>query len=182
MSAISDLLENRLIDALLRGQSLALGANLYLGLGIASGPAPAEATMFMPGGSVQEVVGSGYARVAVPRSLTGWSGTNSPSSTAPSTGTSATTYLLQNAVFPRCTGPWGTVTHIGVFDAAVGGHLLLYAKCLAPTPTGAGVLVKFLGGSLAFSLAQGVVSFAAPANALLLVTQPILLGDSYLVL
>ena len=60
MSAMSDYLENKLIDQLFRGQSAPPTASLYVGLLTA---APSDA------GGGTEVAGNGYARVSVGASL-----------------------------------------------------------------------------------------------------------------
>ncbi len=62
------------------------------------------------GGNFTEPVGNGYTRVAVANDATEW-----PPATA---GTKSNGSDID---FPAATGPWGTVTHFGIFVAASGG-------------------------------------------------------------
>lgn len=172
MSALSDYAENRLIDHLMRGIPLALPANVYLGLFSAN---PESNTS-------SEVVAPSYARVPIPRSLTAWSGTNAPNSTAVSTGESAASYLLVPAEFPRCGELWGTLTHAGVFDAATGGNLLFYGPFAQSFVADMGLKIKFPAGRLAFAISSDDTNFVAPEGSLLSGAFSILLEDNYIVL
>ena len=75
MSAMSDYLENKLVDHLFRAQALAAPASLHIGLLTA---APSDS------GGGTEVAGSNYARASVTSSLANWAGTQAPGSTAAS--------------------------------------------------------------------------------------------------
>lgn len=57
-----------------------------------------------------EVTGGSYARTAVTFSVTGNAATN--------TG---------GVEFPAATASWGTVSHIGVYDASTGGNLIFHS-------------------------------------------------------
>ena len=73
-------------------------------------------------GSVTEVTGGSYARVAVACADASW--------TPPSGGNR----LFSNAqviTFPTPTGTWGTVTHFGLFDASTAGNALVIAPLTA---------------------------------------------------
>ncbi|HET8689211.1 MAG TPA: hypothetical protein VFM18_21580 [Methanosarcina sp.] len=128
MAAMSDFLENKLIDFLFRGQALGItGASaaagtgpttLYFGLYTGN---PTDA------GGGTEVTGGSYARVAVTSSLANWAGTQSAGSTVASSGTGGTTSNNAAITFPAPTANWGTITGVGVFDAASGGNLLLWS-------------------------------------------------------
>lgn len=93
----------------LRGATLV--GNLYVSLHTADpGEAGSQAT--------SESAYTGYARVAVPRSVAGWA-------------------VLLNAVsnaaavtFPACTGGTSTVTHFGIGTDASGAGTLLYKGAL----------------------------------------------------
>ena len=61
-------------------------------------------------GGGTEVSGSAYARQSVTFTISG--------------NTASNTSALE---FPTATGSYGTVTHVGVFDAASGGNLIAYA-------------------------------------------------------
>lgn len=117
MAALSDYLENKLIDWLLRGQSFTPPATVYVGLLTA---APSDS------GGGTEVSGGSYARVAVTSSLANWAGTQSAGSTSASSGTSGQTSNNGAITFPAPTGNWGVVTHFGIYDASTSGNLLIH--------------------------------------------------------
>lgn len=122
MAAMTDYLENKLIDQLFRGQAYTFPSTLYVGLLTA---APADGT------AGTEVSGGSYARVAVASSLANWAGTQSTGSTTASTGTTGTTSNNASVTFPAPTAAWGVATHFGIWDAASGGNLLIYAPLTA---------------------------------------------------
>lgn len=117
MSAKTDYLENKIIDWLLRGQSFTPPATLYFGLMTASAN---------DAGTLTEVTGGSYARVAVTPSLANFAGTQGAGTTTVSTGSSATTSNNNAITFPAPTANWGTVVGMGIWDAASGGNLLIY--------------------------------------------------------
>lgn len=117
MAALSDYAENKILDWLLRGQTFTPPATVYLGLLTA---APSDV------GGGTEVTGGAYARVAVASSLANWAGTQAAASTAASTGASGTTSNNAVLTFPTPSANWGTVTHVGVYDAATAGNLLIW--------------------------------------------------------
>lgn len=129
MAAMSDFLENKLIDWLFRGQAIGItgasaGAgsgptNLYVGLLTA---APSDA------GGGTEVTGGSYARVTFASTMANWAGTQAAASTTASTGTSGTTSNNNALTFPAPTANWGTITHFGVYDASSAGNLLLWGS------------------------------------------------------
>lgn len=122
MSAMSDYLENKLIDFVFRGQTYTPPTNTYIGL-LTSAPNDANT-----GSNVVEVSGGSYARVAVGATLLNWSGTQSNTANTASTGTSGTTYNINPIAFPSPTGNWGVITAFGMFDASSGGNLLFYGN------------------------------------------------------
>lgn len=128
MAAMSDFLENKLIDFLFRGQALGItGATAAAGTGPTSlyfGLFTANPT---DSGGGTEVAGGSYARVAVSSSLANWAGTQSTGSTTASSGTGGTTSNNSAITFPAPTANWGTITGVGVFDASTGGNLLLWS-------------------------------------------------------
>lgn len=117
MAAMSDWLENGLVDFILRAQTLTLPANLHFALFTA---APSDS------GGGTEVTGGSYARVSVARSLANFAGTQSAGSTTASTGTGGVTSNNNAITFPAPTANWGVVTHWGVFDASSGGNLVFH--------------------------------------------------------
>lgn len=115
MSKLTNYAENKLADYI-RGQGLTLPASWYFALGSA-----ADDTGFT------EITGTGYARVAVTRGLTQFSGTQGATTTTASTGTSHETRNNAPIVFPTAgAGGWTAATKIGVFDASSGGNCWFY--------------------------------------------------------
>uniref|UniRef100_UPI00046EB276 phage tail fiber protein n=1 Tax=Paenibacillus ehimensis TaxID=79264 RepID=UPI00046EB276 len=54
--------------------------------------------------------------------------------------------------FPVATADWGTVTHIGIRDAATGGNLLYFGALTAPRTILSGDRFKLLTNSLVLTL------------------------------
>ncbi len=91
-----------------------------------------------------EVSGGSYARVAV-TSSSGWSAI---------TGGSTTPSQISNAAtitFPTPTGSWGTVTGVGIFDAATTGNLLWWVS-ITSQAVGTGVVVSLAVGALVLTM------------------------------
>jgi len=114
-AALSDYLENKVIDHLARGQTFTAPGSLYVALATTAGNDAACGT---------EVSGGSYARVEVASSLANWAGTQSAGSTAASSGTGGTTSNNNAVTFPAPTGNWGQVVEFCVYDAASSGNLL----------------------------------------------------------
>ena len=128
MAAMTDFLENKIIDWLFRAQAIGItGASAAAG----SGPTTLYVGLFTanPTDSTAgtEVTGGSYARVAVTSSLVNWAGTQSAASTTASSGTGGTTSNNAAITFPAPSANWGTVTGFGIFDATSAGNLLIYA-------------------------------------------------------
>jgi hypothetical protein len=118
----SDYLENKLIDHLFRAATFAKPAGLYVALFTA---APSD----LGGGT--EVSGGGYARVNLPPSDTNWKATQG-GTTGASSGSTGTTSNAVAVTFPAPTANWGTATHMGIFDAASGGNLIIWDALTSP--------------------------------------------------
>lgn len=144
MSAMSDYLENKLVDQLFRGQSAPTTTTLHVGLLTA---APSDS------GGGTEVSGSNYARVAVTSSLANWAGTQGAGTTVASSGTSGQTSNNGAITFPTPSGTWGTVTHFGIWDAATSGNLLFYGTLTIAKTINQADTVTFPAGSLAITFA-----------------------------
>lgn len=142
MSALSDYLENKIIDWLLRGQTFTPPATVYVGLLTV---APSDA------GGGTEVTGGSYTRVAVASSLANWAGTQSAGSTTASSGTGGTTSNNAAVTFPAPTANWGTVVAFGVYDASSAGNLLFYASLTtSKTINNGDAAPSFAAGALTF--------------------------------
>lgn len=114
MSNLTNYAENKIVDALIRGQALGAPATWYIGL--LSAAADPEA------GTLTEFSGGSYARVAVTASLANFAGTQGAGTTVASTGTGGLTSNNASITFPAPTANWGVATHMGWFDAASGGN------------------------------------------------------------
>lgn len=128
MAAMTDFLENKIIDWLFRAQAIGItGASAAAG----TGPTTLYVGLFTANpsdtGGGTEVTGGSYARVAVTSSLINWAGTQAAASTTASSGTGGTTSNNAAITFPTPSANWGTVTGFGIFDASTAGNLLIYA-------------------------------------------------------
>ena len=144
MSAMSDYLENSLIDQIFRGQTSPTTTTLYVSLFTA---APDDT------GGGTELAGDGYDRVAVTSSLTAWAGTQSSGSTTASSGTGGATSNNVEITFPEPSASWGQVTAFGVHDASSGGNLLFHGSLSINKTINEGDTVTFPAGSLAVTFA-----------------------------
>lgn len=154
MAAMSDFLENKLIDFLFRGQALGItGASAAAGTGPTSlyvGLYTANPTD-VAGGT--EVTGNAYARVTVASAIANWAGTQAAASTTASSGNTGTTSNNGVITFPTPTpAGWGTVTGMGIFDAASGGNLLIWSALTSSKVINAGDAVTFPAASLSFQV------------------------------
>lgn len=142
--SMSDYLENKLTDALLRGQAYTMPATVYVALATTTGSDAACGT---------EVTGGSYARVAVTSSLANWAGTQGAGTTVASTGTSGTTSNNASVTFPAPTAAWGTVTEFCVFDASTAGNLLFRAALTtSKTINNGDAAPSFAAGALTFQI------------------------------
>lgn len=154
MSAWSDFAENKLIDWFFRAQALGIaGASA----GAGSGPTTLYIGLFTANpsdvGGGTEVTGNAYARVGVASGLSAWDNTQQASSSAVSSGTTGTTRNQAVITFPTPTpSGWGTVTGVGIFDAASGGNLLMWSALTASKVINALDAVTFPPNSLVFQI------------------------------
>jgi hypothetical protein len=128
MAEMSNYLENALVNATLRNTSYTSVATIYVALFTTD---PTDA------GSGTEVTGGAYARTSV-------------TFAAPSNGASASS---ADVTFPTCTLTWGTVTHIGLYDASTSGNLLYHTPLDTSKLIETGDIFKIASGSLTVTLA-----------------------------
>src|SRR5688500_8087906 len=109
--------ENKLLDHLL-GEAAYTMPTTYVGLFTA---APGEA------GGGTEVSGGSYARQAL------------------SVGAAASGASSNDAAvtFPTASASWGTVTHVGIFDASTSGNLLMYGTLASSKTVASGDVIEF---------------------------------------
>lgn len=155
MSAFSDLAENRLIDWFFRGQAIGItGASAAAGTGPTSlfmgllTAAPSDS------GGGTEVTGGAYARVTVASNMTNWDATQGGNVVVASTGTGGQTKNNIPINFPTPSANWGSVTHVGVYDATSAGNLVAWAVLTLPKTVNNGdIAPSFAINALTFTLA-----------------------------
>lgn len=128
MAALSNYLENALINATLRNTSYTSPATVYVGL-FTSDPTDA--------GSGTEVSGGSYAR-------------ESMAFDAPSNGASVNSSAVE---FDQATGDWGTIPFFALFDASTGGNMLYHGALTTSKTIETGDVFKFAAGSVTVTLA-----------------------------
>jgi hypothetical protein len=128
MAAMSNYLENALINATLRNTSYTSPSTVYVGL-FTSDPTDA--------GSGNEVSGGSYAREAMTFG-------------APSNGASVNSAAVE---FDQATGDWGTITHFAIFDALTTGNMLYHGALTASKTIETGDVFKFATSSVSVTLA-----------------------------
>ena len=127
MAEFSNYLENAVIDAVLRNTSYTSPTTVYVGL-FTTDPTDAN--------SGTEVAGGSYSRTAVTFS-------------APSNGVTSNSADVE---FPQATASWGSVTHIGLHDAASGGNLLFHTVLDTTKTIDSGDIFKIASGNLTVTL------------------------------
>lgn len=154
MAALSDFMENKLIDWLLRAQAIGItGATAAAGTGPATTYVGLLTAAPSDTGGGTEVTGGSYARVAVTSSLANWAGTQAAASTSASSGTSGTTSNNASITFPTPSANWGTVTHMGIYDASSAGNLLIYAPLtVSKTVNNGDAAPAFAAAALTFQI------------------------------
>ena len=126
MSAMSDYLENEILDHILGTGAYTMPTTVYVGLSTGS---------FADDNSGTELSGSGYARV-------------SASFGAAASGTASNDAAVE---FPAATGSWGVVSHFGVFDASTSGNLLIHGAFSASKTITTGDILRISVGDLDIS-------------------------------
>lgn len=128
MAALSNYLENALINGTLRATSYTAPTTVYVGLYTTD---PTDAN------TGNEVSGNGYAR-------------KSATFAAPSNGASVTSADIQ---FDQATGSWGTIAYFGILDSLTTGNLLYHGALTTSKAIDTGDVFKISAGSLTVTLA-----------------------------
>ena len=143
MSSLSNYLENKILDHLLRGQTFTPPATVYIGLDTATSDDASGGT---------EVTGGSYARVAVASSLANWNSSQGAAGVA-SSGADGTTENAGAITFPAPTANWGVVTGFRIWDAATGGNALIYQALTTPKTINSGDTAPSFGaGALSIQI------------------------------
>lgn len=130
MAAMSDFLEDTILKMVLNSVQYTEPATVYIALFTA---APNDA------GGGTEVTGGSYARKAETASFTVAGTATRASNTAAIT-------------FVTATASWGTVTHVGIFDAVTGGNLLFHGALTASRVVDNGDTFSFAADALGVTL------------------------------
>lgn len=132
MAAMTDYLENKLIDHIFRNTSFTMPSALYVALCSAS---PTDAAT---GASMNEIAVTGnYARAALAPSVSNWKSTNGTTSGA-SSGTGGQTMNAVAIVFNVPSGNWNSgnpITHFAIVDSASGAGNVLFHGALTAQKT-----------------------------------------------
>lgn len=134
--SMSNYLENKVVDWLLRGQVFTPPAATYLALftNACSDAAPGT-----------EPSGGSYARAPLGSTLANWAGTQGAGTAVASTGTSGQTSNNVVVAFPAPTASWGSVSYFGLMDAATAGNLLICQQLASPKTINAGDAAPVFG-------------------------------------
>lgn len=124
--SFTNFLETEILDHVFAGAAYTAPGTHYLGLFTA---APGEA------GGGTELSGSAYVRKAVAFTTSGDTTSNNAA-----------------IEFPTATGSWGTVTHVGVFDAETSGNLMAYATLSSSKAIATGDVFRVPSGDLDITL------------------------------
>lgn len=125
--SFSNFLETEILDHVFAGAAYTAPTTKYLALftALADGEA----------GSVTEVTGGGYARQSVAFTTSG----NTTSNNAA-------------VEYPTATANYGTVTHVGVYDASTSGNLMAYAALSSNKTIETGDVFRVPSGDLDITL------------------------------
>ena len=144
--ALTDTAENKLIDALLRGQAIGTPATWYIALFTTT------CTDAGPGTEVS-TSSTGYSRQPVTAALASWAGTQGAGTTVASSGTSGTTSNNSAITWSASTAAWGTVTSVGWMDASSSGNRWICVDLSSPlNVSGSNFTVSFSAGQLTFQI------------------------------
>lgn len=133
MAAMSDYLENKLIDQLFRNTAYTFPTTMYVGLLTV---APTDST------SGTEVSGGSYARVSYACSTGNWAAST----------TNGTTSNSNSITFATPSGTWGTVVAFGLYDSLTTGNLLFYGSLTVNKTINSGDTVSFPATTLSIQI------------------------------
>ncbi|MHA6258365.1 phage tail fiber protein [Sporosarcina sp. CAU 1771] len=128
MAAMSDYLENAILNATLRGTAWTPPTTVHLAL-YTSDPTDAK--------TGTEVTGGAYARQVITFS-------------APTNGVVSS---AADVLYPIATANWGTVTHIGILDANTSGNLLYHGALTNSKTIASSDQLKIAAGDITVTLA-----------------------------
>ena len=118
MTAMTDYLEDNLLNHVLRNTAFTSPTTVYVAL---------FTTATNDAGGGTEVAGGSYARQAITFSV-------------PTGGVTSNTAIV---TFPTASAGWGTITHFAIFDAVSGGNMLYHGALAASRTVQAGDTFRF---------------------------------------
>ena len=124
--SFSNYLETELLDHVFANNAYTSPSTVYVGLFTSN---PDE------DGSGTEVSGGSYARQSGSFTVSG--------------NTATTSAAIE---FPTATASWGTITHIGIYDASTAGNLLAYAGLTASKAIASGDVFRIPAGDIDITL------------------------------
>jgi len=124
--SFSNYLETELLDHVFANNAYTSPTTVYVGLFTSN---PDE------DGSGTEVSGGSYARQSGSFTVSG--------------NTATTNAAIE---FPTATASWGTITHIGIYDASSAGNLLAYAGLTASKAIASGDVFRIPSGDIDITL------------------------------
>ena len=124
--SFSNYLETELLDHVFANAAYTSPTTVYVGLFTSN---PDE------DGSGTEVSGGSYARQSGSFTVSG--------------NTATTNAAIE---FPTATASWGTITHIGIYDASSAGNLLAYAGLTASKAIASGDVFRIPSGDIDITL------------------------------
>lgn len=150
MAGMSDFMENKIIDWLLRGQAIGItGASAAAGTGPTSVYIGLLTAVPSDTGGGTEVTGGSYTRYTLASSLANWAGTQSAGSTVASSGSGGVTSNNAALAFPAPTANWGSIGWFGIYDASTAGNLLVWgALAVAKTVNNGDAAPQFNAAAL----------------------------------
>jgi len=129
MAAMTDYLEGKLVDHILRNVAFTSPTTVYVALFT-------DATTDASGGT--EVTGGSYVRQSV---------------AFDACGTDGITDNTSDVTFPTATADWGTVTNFAVYDADTSGNMMIHGELTSSKAVGDGDTFKFAAGDLDITFA-----------------------------
>ena len=124
--SFTNFLETEILEHVFAGAAYTAPSTKYIGLFTA---APGET------GGGTEVSGNAYARQSMAFTTSGDTTSNNAA-----------------VEFPTATGSWGTITHVGIFDAVSSGNLMVYATLTASKAIASGDVFRVPSGDLDITL------------------------------
>ena len=126
--SLSNLFETRVLTWLLTGDAVTRPSSFYVALFTSNPDEDAS-------GTEVSTSGTAYARQSVSFTVSGNTASNSAA-----------------IEFPTATASYGTVTHIGVFDASTSGNLIAYAALTTSKAIDTGDVMRVPAGDLDITL------------------------------